>query len=110
LAHVSAFRRDGLLILRDVLSDTELKSLDENVGSLIDWAWRTGRHEDVVWWPDPDEPGSVPVRIEYPMDKSPSVVALAGHPVMLAAVEALVGPSFIPTWDSLVFKVEQGAP
>jgi phytanoyl-CoA hydroxylase len=110
LEEIRAFRRDGVLILRDVLSAAEMAVVDKAATELIDWAWGTGIGSDVYWTDEPGEPGAVPVRIEYPMDKSPCIMALAGHPLLLGAMEALVGPNLIPTWDSLVFKVEQGAP
>lgn len=110
LEDIRAFRRDGVLILRNVLTPAELRVVDEAATALVDWAWETGTHPDVVWTDHPGRPGAVPTRIEYPMDKSGPVLSLAGHPVLLGVVEALVGPNFIPTWDSMVFKVEQGAP
>jgi phytanoyl-CoA hydroxylase len=43
-------------------------------------------------------------RIEYVVDKTSAGKALLGHPFVLRAVEQLQGPSFVPTWDSMVFK------
>ena len=48
----------------------------------------------------------VPFRIEYPLEKSHACKVLMGHALVLRATEQLLGTkSFIPTWDSLVFKV-----
>ena len=63
--------------------------------------------------PDPDfqyqrHPATgaeVPYRIEYVADKAPACRALLAHPFVLRSVEALQGPDFIPTWDSMVFKL-----
>jgi len=47
----------------------------------------------------------IPFRIEYPLDKSVACRILMGHTLVLRLIEKLLGtPSFIPTWDSLVFK------
>jgi ectoine hydroxylase-related dioxygenase (phytanoyl-CoA dioxygenase family) len=47
----------------------------------------------------------VPFRVEYVVDKTPSGKALLGHPFVLRSVEKLQGRDFLPTWDSLVFKL-----
>jgi hypothetical protein len=54
----------------------------------------------------------IPFRIEYPVDKSQACVDLMGHPFILRSMEQLLGTKdFIPTWDSLVFKMEgEGVP
>lgn len=41
----------------------------------------------------------MPYRIEYPIEKSASCRALCAHPFVLRAMQQLLGPSFIPTWD-----------
>src|SRR5690348_12556318 len=47
-----------------------------------------------------------PFRIEYPIQKSVACQILMGHPLVLKAIERLLGTtSYIPTWDSFVFKV-----
>lgn len=54
----------------------------------------------------------VPFRIEYPLSRSRSCVNLMGHAFVLRSMEQLLGTKdFIPTWDSLVFKIEgEGVP
>jgi ectoine hydroxylase-related dioxygenase (phytanoyl-CoA dioxygenase family) len=104
------FQRVGVLALRNVIDADELSAIQHSGGDLIDWAWQTGLHEDVVWTAEPGGPDAVPTRIEYPVDKSPAIQMLAGHPLLLATAEALVGPNLIPTWDSLVFKTDTWAP
>lgn len=54
----------------------------------------------------------IPFRIEYPLDKSAACRKLMGHSFLLNSMEKLIGTkSFIPTWDSLVFKAKsEGVP
>ena len=47
----------------------------------------------------------VPFRIEYPIDKGVACKRLVAHSFILRVIEAFLGPNFIPTWDSFVFKV-----
>lgn len=108
--HVAAFRRQGVLALRGLLGEAELADVRQAAGELIDDVWRTRSVRDVIWTLEPDHPEAAPVRIEYPMDKSVVIARLAGHPLLLAVMEQLVGPNLIPTWDSMVFKTEAGAP
>ncbi|MDP9863641.1 MULTISPECIES: phytanoyl-CoA dioxygenase family protein [Streptosporangium] len=108
--HLTAFRRQGVLALRGLLDPVELEAVQEAAGSLIDDAWRTRSMTDTIWTQEPDHPDAAPVRIEYVVDKSPVIARLAGHPLLLRVMEALVGPNLIPTWDSMVFKTTAGAP
>ncbi len=108
--HVAAFRRHGVLAVRGLVDDVELAELRQAAGALIDESLRTRFNTDVVWTLESQDPAAAPVRIEYVVDKSPPIARMAGHPLLLAVMEALVGPNLIPTWDSLVFKTELGAP
>jgi hypothetical protein len=107
---VNAFRREGVLALRGFLDVRELAALRTAGDALVDEAWRTPPGGDVIWTDQPGRPGAAPIRIEYVVDKSEAMRAAAGHPRLLAAAEALVGPNFFPTWDSMVFKTTSGAP
>lgn len=49
----------------------------------------------------------VPFRIEYPVDKGIACKRLIAHSFILKTIEAFLGPNFIPTWDSFVFKVQR---
>jgi ectoine hydroxylase-related dioxygenase (phytanoyl-CoA dioxygenase family) len=99
------FRRDGLLVLRNVIGADELAALQRETATLVERA--VGDHPD-----DPDylykihehTGASVPFRVEYVVDKLHATKALLGHPYLLRTVEKLQGPAFIPTWDSMVFK------
>jgi hypothetical protein len=53
---------------------------------------------------------TVPTRIEFVVDKTPAGKVLAGHPFILKSVEKLQGRNFVPTWDSMVFKIEGQGP
>lgn len=54
----------------------------------------------------------IPFRIEYPLAKSTACVKLMGHSFVLRCMEQLLETKdFIPTWDSLVFKMDgEGVP
>jgi phytanoyl-CoA hydroxylase len=108
--HVTAFQRDGVLAIRGLLDEDELAVTQQAAAELVDWSWRTGVGEDVKWVGEPGRPDAKPVRIEYVMDKSPQLRLLAAHPLLLRLAEAIVGPTFIPTWDSMVYKTTSGAP
>ncbi|NBE82953.1 phytanoyl-CoA dioxygenase family protein [Micromonospora rubida] len=108
--HVTAFRRQGVLAVRGLLTPQELADVQEAGRTLIDRAWSTRSMQDIVWTLEPDQPGAAPVRIEYVVDKARPIAMLAGHPLLLRIMEQLVGPNLIPTWDSMVFKTPAGAP
>jgi ectoine hydroxylase-related dioxygenase (phytanoyl-CoA dioxygenase family) len=110
LADVQAFRRAGIIALRNLLDRDELAEVQAAGEELVEWSWTTQLGGDVVWTAEPGTAGAAPIRVEYVLDKSRTMRILAGHPRLLAAAEAFVGPNFFPTWDSLVFKTEAGAP
>jgi ectoine hydroxylase-related dioxygenase (phytanoyl-CoA dioxygenase family) len=106
-ADAAAFRAEGVLVVRGLLSAGELAALDRETRALVDRA-AAGRSDD-PWLDDyryeRDETGGrVPMRVEYVVDKSPACRALLGHPFVLRSVEALLGGDFVPTWDSMVWK------
>ncbi|MFF5113941.1 phytanoyl-CoA dioxygenase family protein [Streptosporangium sp. NPDC000509] len=108
--HVTAFRRQGVLAVRGLLTQEELADVQQAGKTLIDRAWSTRSMDDTVWTLEPHLPGAAPVRIEYVVDKARPIAMLAGHPLLLQIMEQLVGPNLIPTWDSMVFKTPAGAP
>ncbi len=107
-AERDAFLHDGILVIRNVIQPEELDWLRHETLGLVQRAKRDDAgdpdHRDFVY----SKRGSrrIPSRIEYVVDKSPACRALLGHPYVLRTVEKLLGPSFIPTWDSMVFKLE----
>lgn len=112
-AEAEAFRQDGVLVLRDVIAPDELAALQAETAVLVDRAARRdveGLHEDaasdIAYRRHPETGVETPFRIEYILEKSPAARALLGHPVILHSIETLQGPNLIPTWDSMVFKME----
>ncbi len=103
---VELFREHGLLILRNVVAPAELEALRAETLELVERAAR-GRPDDADYKFKHHEltGDEVPYRIEYVVDKSPACRALLGHPFVLRSVEKIQGPAFVPTWDSMVFKL-----
>jgi ectoine hydroxylase-related dioxygenase (phytanoyl-CoA dioxygenase family) len=89
--------------MRELLSPGELRALRLETALLIKQAQRGAATADVFF------KGKTPWRIEYMVDKLQSCRCLLGHPRLLRMVRALQGPSFIPTWDSMVFKLPGAA-
>jgi ectoine hydroxylase-related dioxygenase (phytanoyl-CoA dioxygenase family) len=105
-ATAQAFRESGLLVLRRLLSPAELAALQRDTLGLVERA-AAGRVRELDWLyrTHPETGREVPFRVEYVVDKTPSGKALLGHPFVLRSVEKLQGRDFLPTWDSLVFKL-----
>jgi len=101
-----AFRVHGLLVLRNIIGGDELSRLQEETATLVDAAV-AGRPDDpdYRYAADAVTGDAVPFRVEYVVDKLPSAKALLGHPFLLRTVEKLQGTAFVPTWDSMVFKM-----
>jgi ectoine hydroxylase-related dioxygenase (phytanoyl-CoA dioxygenase family) len=113
-AQARAFIEQGLLVIRSLIRPEELSALQRETQVVVERAVAE-RHDD-AWIADVEyrthqiTRRRVPMRVEYVIDKSPACRALLGHPFILRSVEKLQGPAFIPTWDSMVFKLGgQGA-
>jgi ectoine hydroxylase-related dioxygenase (phytanoyl-CoA dioxygenase family) len=104
----AAFREAGVLVLRGLLGREELDALRAQTLGLVERACASRVDDADFQYKRHPDGSEVPFRIEYVVDKLPACRALLGHPVVLRAVEALQGPDFIPTWDSMVFKREGG--
>jgi phytanoyl-CoA hydroxylase len=101
---VQFFRDQGLLVVRNLVHGEELAALQRETQVLVDAA-RQGSQDPDYQYRDHEITGQrVPYRVEYVIDKTPACKALLGHPFILRSVEKLQGPSFVPTWDSMVFK------
>ncbi len=102
------FREHGLLIVRGLLSDAELHELQHETLTLVERAKREDPVdpylEDFAYLRHALTGNRVPSRVEYVVDKTPACRALLAHPFVLRSVQKLQGCSFIPTWDSMVFK------
>jgi ectoine hydroxylase-related dioxygenase (phytanoyl-CoA dioxygenase family) len=105
-AAADAFRESGLLVLRGLLRPPELGALQDDTRALVERAAAERIRElDWLYRPHPQSGREVPFRVEYVVDKTASGKALLGHPFVLRSVEKLQGRDFLPTWDSLVFKL-----
>ena len=101
----AAFRAAGALVVRRLLRGDELVALRDQTLALVERAAATRVSDmDFQYKRHPDG-REVPFRIEYVIDKLPACRALLGHPLVLRSVERLQGRDFIPTWDSMVFKL-----
>ncbi|TFE29482.1 phytanoyl-CoA dioxygenase family protein [Cohnella luojiensis] len=103
------FLDNGFLVIRNVLSEEELRLLREQTLGVVDkgiagecvnedYLYRVRSGGERVYW-----------RTEYVVDKLDATKALLGHPFILRSVEKLQGRNLIPTWDSLVVKIPSQA-
>ncbi|MBA3245989.1 MAG: phytanoyl-CoA dioxygenase family protein [Actinobacteria bacterium] len=100
------FRENGYLVLSQLLAAAELEALRSEMQVLVTSAVERTGDADFRYREHALTGEQVPFRIEYVIDKSAACRRLLGHPFVLGSVEKLQGPSFIPTWDSMVFKLE----
>lgn len=105
--HAQFFRDNGLLVLRNVLCAEELRLLQLETQVLVNTAARDLDDPDFFYREHELTRQRVPFRVEFVIDKLSAARALLGHPFILRSIEKLQGGSFIPTWDSMVFK-QQG--
>jgi ectoine hydroxylase-related dioxygenase (phytanoyl-CoA dioxygenase family) len=105
-SELAAFRGAGALVVRGLLAEPELQALRVETHRLVERA-AAERIRDIDYqYKRHGESGrEVPFRVEYVVDKLPACRALLGHPFVLRSVEKLQGRDFIPTWDSMVFKL-----
>lgn len=104
--HADFFGAQGVLLLKNVLDPKELAALQQESLELVQRLTQSKvSHPDFFYTTHEITGETVPFRIDYTMDKMQSARVLLGHPFILRSVERLLqGPSFIPTWDSKVFK------
>lgn len=103
------FRDNGILLIRNALTEDELKSLQDATLPLYRRAVREKPAEADYAYAKHELTGELtPFRIEYIIDKDPTGACkrLLGHPFILRSIQKLQGASFLPTWDSMVFKTE----
>jgi ectoine hydroxylase-related dioxygenase (phytanoyl-CoA dioxygenase family) len=105
-AELAAFREAGALVVRGLLGGEELAALCAQTLPLVERAAAERLPDpDYQYKRHPQSGREVPFRVEYMVDKLPACRALLGHPFVLRAVEALQGRDFVPTWDSMVWKL-----
>ena len=103
-ADLDAYRREGVLVVRNLISPAELETVASAARDLIQHAWEAPGERDFVAAPFPGSNAPIPFKVDYVMDKHAAFRLLAAHPRLLALASAITGPSFIPTWDTLVLK------
>jgi phytanoyl-CoA hydroxylase len=100
------FLDNGLLIIRNLLRGQELADMQQQTYPYIERAMHEENAPDTAYAHHEITGKRVPNRVEYIIDKTVAGKALLGHPFILRSVEKLQGRNFIPTWDSVVFKME----
>jgi phytanoyl-CoA hydroxylase len=100
------FRENGFLVIRNVLVGEELARAQEDMLRLTEiGAAGVSDNPDYMYGKGKKSGKRVFKRVEYVVDKVDQMKVLMGHPFILRSVEVLQGPSFIPTWDSMVLKM-----
>ena len=101
------FREHGVLLIKNVISPEELAILRSESLDLVKKAMASELDDPDYMYAAHEATGTkVPFRIDYVTDKMLSARVLLGHPFVLRSVEKITGKSFIPTWESKVFKIE----
>lgn len=101
---VHFFHQNGFLVLPQVLAPEELERLRTATQDLIARA-SPDAGPDYLYGVGQATGKPVLRRIEYMLDKCSECRVLMGHPFILRTVAQLMGPDFIPTWDSMVVKL-----
>lgn len=100
------FLDNGFLVIRNVLVGEELELIQSDMMELLNKGKQGVPDDPDYMYGKGEKTGqSILRRIEYVIDKKDPMKALLGHPFILRSVEKLQGPSFIPTWDSMVIKM-----
>lgn len=107
---LAAYRRSGILVVRNLLDDVELEELDRATRALIDRAWAEPGAGDFVASTFGRHATPIPYKVDYLLDKDAAFRRLAAQPPLLSIIEAITGPSFVPTWETLVFKDRLAGP
>jgi hypothetical protein len=111
---VQHFDDNGFLILRQWIPPELLRRLQAAGDAWIERGLRDAaddpNHADFGWKKGPNGRTFFTVGYVHNMDQ-PASLELLGSPQVLAVVESLTGPNFVPTYESMVFKMTgQGAP
>ncbi len=100
------FEENGYLIVRGVLQGEELRRLRAAMDELTEYGRSAVRSDpDYAYGTGHQSGEKVLRRIEYVINKRDECKTLLAHPFILRSVEKLIGPDFIPTWDSMVLKL-----
>jgi ectoine hydroxylase-related dioxygenase (phytanoyl-CoA dioxygenase family) len=111
-AQVAAYRRDGYIVVEDVLAADELAALRADVARLLEGARGLQVHDAVYDLEDSHRPDRPRVRrIKQPHQHAPAFATLARHPGMLAIAAKLIGPNIRLQSSKLNLKTAgHGAP
>jgi hypothetical protein len=102
---VQFFDDHGYLILRQWITGPLLERLQIAGDRWIAEGLASGRRDDDYAFA-PREDGEVFFRVNYLHEKGdPVSLALLGDPRVLEVAESLCGPNFVPTYESMVFKM-----
>src|SRR5690242_4009030 len=100
------FTDNGYLIVRGVVRGEELTRLRAAMDEVTEYGRGAERPDPDYMYADGHVTGRrVLRRVEYVIDKRDECKSLLAHPFVLGSVEKLIGPDFIPTWDSMVLKM-----
>ncbi len=103
---VAAFDRDGYLVLPGRVRGRLLALLQEAGRRWIERGLEHGVADEDYNWAN-RESGKALFRVNYVHEKGEAAsLALLGSPEVLAAAESLCGRDFVPTYESMVFKME----
>jgi ectoine hydroxylase-related dioxygenase (phytanoyl-CoA dioxygenase family) len=111
-AQREAYRRDGFIVVPDVLSSATLAALDAAVGTIVSRAASTTAHDD-VYDLEPSHTAAAPRvrRIKRPHLLDPAFAAVTRDPSILAVLRALIGPAIRFDQSKLNMKsAEYGSP
>ena len=100
---VALFMGAGMLLIRGLLTASELEELREQTSELIHRA-SSEKHIDTQFKLHKSTGDTVPFRIEYIVEKSVAAQKLLAHPYIMSSMQRLMGSNILPTWDSIVFK------
>jgi ectoine hydroxylase-related dioxygenase (phytanoyl-CoA dioxygenase family) len=111
---VRSFDENGYLILRQQIPPELLKRVQVAGDAWIERGLRAAPDDpsqaDFAWKKGPNGRTFYAVGYVHNMGQ-PASLELLGCPQVLAVVESLTGPNFVPTYESMVFKMTgQGAP
>ncbi len=103
---VEFFDRNGYLILRNRIPEPLLRRLQVATADMIATGEALPADSDSTDFRFANRTtGRTMFRVDYLHDKGwPPTLELLGAPAMLGIAESLIGPNFVPTYESLVFK------
>lgn len=106
---VQFFRDNGFLKIPGALSPGEVQELRDATQALIDQgpteSMSPGERKDYQYGRVRGSDDKIMRRIEYLIGKGAPFVRLLANPVLLDAVQKIVGEQFVPTYDAMVIKM-----